>query len=192
MTDENKTNSSPAAAAPLGLLIEFGDEHALLDAAARVRDRGFTRWDCHTPFPVHGLDQAMGIKKSRLPLLVIGGGFAGAGAGLLMQWWMVAVDYPYILSGKPFFALPAFIPVMFELAILFGAFAAVLGMLFFNRLPRLVHPVFHSPRFRRATQDRFFIHIDSADPLFEQDSAIEFAQSLGASHLEILEERANA
>ena len=184
MTDKNKATNSDAH---LGLLIEFEDEHDLLEAAAQVRDRGFTRWDCHTPFPLHGMDEAMGIKKSKLPLLVIGGGFAGVGAGLLMQWWMVAVDYPYILSGKPFFALPAFIPVMFELAILFGAFAAVLGMLFFNRLPKLYHPVFKSPRFRRASQDRFFIHIEAADPKYDFEATREFAETLGASHIENLE-----
>jgi hypothetical protein len=185
MTDENKAANSDTH---LGLLVEFEDEHALIEAAALVRARGFTRWDCHSPFPVHGIDEAMGIKQSKLPLLVIGGGFAGVGAGLLMQWWMVTVDYPYILSGKPFFSLPAFIPVMFELAILFGAFAAVFGMLFFNRLPKLYHPVFNSPRFRRASQDRFFIHIDAADPQYDAAAARAFAETLGAAHIESLEE----
>ena len=153
----------------LGLLLEFADERALTAAAAR------------------GLDAAMGIRQSRLPLFVIGGGFAGVGAGLLLQWWAVTIAYPYILSGKPFFALPAFIPVMFELAILFGALAAVFGMFFLNRLPKFYHPVFNSPGFRRATQDRFFIHLDAADPLYDADKTRAFAESLGADVVENLE-----
>src|SRR5262245_55669026 len=112
-----------------GLLAEFDSPQGLVQAAARVRDAGYTKWDAHTPFPVHGLDDAMGVKPTRLPFLVLGAGMIGAASGLLMQWWMNAVDYPLIISGKPFNSIPADIPVTFELTVLLASLTAFLGML---------------------------------------------------------------
>ncbi len=116
---------------------------------------------------MHGLNDAMGIRTTRLPLVVLGGGLIGGGLALLMQWWMNGVDYKFLISGKPLFGLPANIPIFFELTVLFSALGAFLGMLAFNLLPEYHHPLFSSERFRRATQDRFFISIEARDPKFD-------------------------
>jgi len=150
-----------------GLLAEFATPDDLVHAAASVRDAGYTRWDAHTPFPVHGLDGAMGIRPTRLPYLVLGAALTGATGGLLMQWWMNAVDYPIIISGKPFNSLPADIPVTFELTVLLAALTAFLGMLVANALPRFHHPLFSTTAFRRVTTDAFFLAIEAADPRFD-------------------------
>ena len=150
-----------------GLLAEFASPQDLIRAAARVRDAGYTKWDAHTPFPVHGLDGAMGIKTTRLPFLVFGAGITGTTCGLLMQWWMNAVDYPIIISGKPFNSLPADIPVTFELTVLLASLTAFIGMLVLNALPRFHHPLFKNSHFRRVTTDAFFLAIEAADPRFD-------------------------
>jgi len=151
-----------------GLLAEFATPDDLVHAAASVRDAGYTRWDAHTPFPVHGLDGAMGIRSTRLPYLVLAAAVAGATGGLVMQWWMNAVDYPLIISGKPFNSLPASIPVTFELTVLFAALTAFFGMLVANALPRFHHPLFASQAFRRVTTDAFFLAIEAKDPRFDR------------------------
>lgn len=152
-----------------GLLAEFDNVDDFLDGCVKVRDAGYTRWDSHTPFPVHGVEEAMGIRMTILPWIVLGGGLAGLGIALLMQWWMNAVDYPYLISGKPYFSLPANIPVCFELTVLLSAFAAFFSVLGLNLLPQLYHPLFRNERFKRATDDRFFIAVDAADPAFNED-----------------------
>jgi len=172
----------------LGYLIEFEDTHTLYHACEKMRDAGYQHWDAHTPFPVHGLNDAMGLKPSRLPYIVLGGGLTGLGLALLMQWWMNAHDYPYLISGKPIFSLPANIPIIFELTVLLAAFGAFFGMLAINRLPRFHHPVFHSARVARATDDGFFISIEASDPLFDPAGTRRLAESLGGSHVEPLEE----
>jgi hypothetical protein len=171
-----------------GLLAEFDSVENLLRAAEQVRDAGFRHWDAHTPFPVHGLNDAMGIRPTRLPLFVLGGGLTGAALALLMQWWMNAVDYKFIISGKPLFGVPANIPIMFELTVLFSAFGAFLGMLAFNRLPEFHCPLFRSERFQRATQDRFFISIEARDPRFDAARVQEFLECLGSIQVEQVED----
>lgn len=178
----------PARTRLAGYLAEFHTPGAILHAAQQVRDAGYTRWDVHTPFPVHGMDRAMGLKRTRLPWIVFVCGATGAGGALLMQWWMNAVDYPFRISGKPFFSLPANIPIMFELTVLLAAFGAFFGMLALNGLPRLYHAVFLSRRFRRVTTDRFFISIECDDPQFDPQRTRTFLESLGASAVEPLEE----
>lgn len=158
---------SAATGSLWGLLAEFETVPAVLDAVAQVRAAGYTAFDVHTPIPIHGLDEAMGIKMSRLPWLVFAGGAAGATGGLLLQWWTNAVDYPFIISAKPFFGLPAAIPVTFELAVLLAAIAAFTGMLVANGLPQFYHPLFKVERFRRASGDRFFISVEARDPKFD-------------------------
>jgi len=170
-----------------GYLVEFESSDDLIDAAERVRDAGFTRWDCHTPFAVHGLDGAMGIRSTKLPLLVFAGGLAGTAGGILLQWYTNAFDYPFIISGKPFFSLPANIPVAFETTILCAALTALVGMLAFNGLPQLYHPLFRSSRFRRVTNDRFFISVEVGDPRFEPETSLGFLQSLGGVQVEEVE-----
>jgi hypothetical protein len=193
------TGSAPARRTQLhGVLAEFHDPASLLHAAEKVRDAGYRWWDCHTPFPVHGLDKAMGIQRTILPLLVFGAGLTGTTLGFILQaftnassislWALVWVTgYPFLISGKPFLSLPAFIPVMFELTILLSATSCVGLMLLLNGLPWLSHPLFRSKRFLRATDDRFFIVIQSRDPRFFRSRTEEFLTSLGAKAVEAVE-----
>ena len=156
-----------------GILAEFATTADLYHACERVRDEGFTRWDAHTPFPVHGLDKAMGL--------------TGAALGFVLQWWVHARAYPLVISGKPFFSWPAFIPITFELGVLFGALGAVFGMLGLNRLPMHHHPLFQSKVFERVTDDAFFISIESWDPRFDPSATGKLLESLGARSVELLE-----
>jgi Ni/Fe-hydrogenase subunit HybB-like protein len=170
-----------------GILAEFATPADLYHACERVRDAGFTRWDAHSPFPVHGLSGAMGLRRSVLPWIVLVMGLTGAGLGFLLQWWVHSVAYPLVISGKPFFAWPALIPVTFEVAILFGALGAVFGMFGLNRLPMHHHPLFQSKVFERVTDDAFFISIESWDPRFDPSATRTLLESLGARSVELLE-----
>lgn len=163
------------------LLTEFESPSQFMQACTKVRDAGFKRWDAHSPFPVHGLDDAMGIRGTRLPWLVLLGGATGLGLAVLMQWWMNAVDYPFLISGKPLFGIPANVPIMFELTVLISAFACFFGMWGLNGMPRLSHPLLAHDRFRRASQDRFYIVIEAGDPNFEIEKTRAFLASLGGS-----------
>lgn len=167
-----------------GLLAEFQTVDGVVAAAERVRDAGYQKWDVHTPFPVHGLNDAMGIRSTLLPWIVLLGGLAGGGGAMLLQWWTNAFDYPLIISGKPLFSIPANIPITFELTILLAAITAFVGMLALNGLPQLYHPVFTSERFRRVTTDRFFIVIEAGDPRFDAVQTRALLSSLGASGIE--------
>ncbi len=171
-----------------GLLTEFDAASQLMPAVEKCRDQGFTKWDVHTPFPVHGMDDAMGIRGTRLPFLVLLGGLSGLGIATLMQWWMNAIDYPFLISGKPLFGLPANIPVMFELTVLLSAFATFFGMWGLNGMPQLYHPLFNNRRFRRATQDRYFIVVEAKDPKFQAEKTREFLASLGGAAVEAVYE----
>lgn len=180
--------SAPAPERNLwGLLAEFASPDDLRRAAREMRDAGLTRWDAHAPFPVHGLDEAMGIRATRLPWLVLGAGVTGCSGGILMQWWMNAVSYPIIISGKPFFSLPANIPVAFELTILLAALTAFVGMLVANGLPRFHHPLFRDARFRRATNDAFFVSVEAADPRFDVEETEQILRRAGAVRVEWIE-----
>ena len=171
-----------------GLMIEFSDAPDLVSAVEKCRDKGFTKWDVHTPFPIHGMDAAMGIKGTQLPFIILACGATGLAIATAMQYWMNAVDYKFIISGKPFFGLPANIPIMFELTVLLSAFGAFFGMWALNGLPRLFHPLFKSKRFRRATQDRFFIVVEAQDPKFKLEETRNFLASLGGSEVEEITE----
>jgi hypothetical protein len=170
-----------------GLLAEFATPADLYHACERVRDAGFTRWDAHTPFPVHGLEGAMGLRRSPLPWIVLGMALLGATLGFGLQWWVHASAYPLVISGKPYFAWPAFIPITFEVAILFAALGAVFGMLGLNKLPMHYHPLFQSRVFERVTDDAFFISIESWDPRFDASGTRTLLESLGARNVELLE-----
>ncbi len=169
-----------------GVLAEFDGPGPLLAAARKLHERGFTRYDSHSPFPIHGMDDAMALPPSRLGWVVFLAACLGGGGGLLLEWFVSAVDYPVIISGKPFFSLPAFIPVAFELTILGAAFGAVFGMFAFNQLPRFHHPVFYSDRFGKITDDGFFISIESSDPLFSVTNTPEYLNSIGGKNIELL------
>jgi hypothetical protein len=175
---------TPEPTGPYGLLAEFDSAAALVRACARVRDAGYTRWDAHTPFPIHGLDRAMGLAPSRLPWAVLIGALAGASGAMLLQWWVAVVAYPLVVSGKPLFSYPAFVPITFELAVLGGVLGGLLAMLHLNRLPRHHHPLFASARFERASDDRFFISIEAADPKFDLEQTRAWLAALGAAAVE--------
>ena len=172
-----------------GWMAEYQDEHGLLAAARKVRDSGYTKTDAFSPFPVHGIDEALGIKPTILPWIVLCAGFTGLGTALLMQWWMNGVDYPYIISGKPFGITPASIPVAFELTVLFSAFTSFLGMIALNSLPRFSNPVFTNPRFDRATNDRFFLYVEATDKYYNRESVKELLSGTQPDSLdEVLED----
>src|SRR6187397_1323462 len=170
-----------------GVLAEFATPADLYRACERVRDAGFTRWDAHTPFPVHGLDKAMGLRRSPLPWIVLVMGLTGAVLGFGLQWWVHGSAYPLVISGKPYVAWPAYIPITFEVAVLFAALGAVGGMFALNKLPMHHHPLFQSKIFERVTDDAFFISIESWDPKFEAAATGELLESLGARSVELLE-----
>jgi hypothetical protein len=152
----------------VGLLAEFSDPGALVHAVEHLREQGYRRLDTFTPFPVHGMDRAMGLPPSKLGFIVFGMGALGALAGYLLQWWTSAVDYPIVISNKPLFAIEPSIPIIFELTVLFSALGAVGGMLALNALPRPYNPLFFSERFARATDDGFFLHVAAADGQFDR------------------------
>ena len=170
-----------------GALARFENPGSLLRACERVRDTGYTRWDAHTPFPVHGLDRAMGLKPSMLPWIVLVLGLGGAAGAMTLQWWVSAVAYPLVISGKPLFSWQAFVPVTFEVGVLMAAIGAVAGMLGLNKLPMHHHPLFGSEQFERASDDGFFISIESRDPRFDAQETLKFLESLGAAHVELVE-----
>ncbi len=185
MAEADTTPKSTETPRVVGLLAEFDGPAALKAAAKRLRDEGFTRWDAHSPFPVHGMERAMGIRPTRLPWLVLLAGLTGAAVAIAMQWWTNAVDYPFVISGKPLFSLPANIPVAFEVIVLFSALAAFGGALALSRLPQFFHPAFTSERFLRVTADRFFISIEAADAKFDESATPRLVESLGATGVEV-------
>jgi hypothetical protein len=177
--------------APSVVLAEFDSAHDVLHAAEKVRDAGYAHWDTHTPFPVHGMDRAMGLRDSRVGWIVITFALTGLTGAFVMMHWMNGIDYPLIIGDKPGGApgtLPSMVPILFELTILLSAFGAVLGMLHLNRLPRHNHPLFESERFRKASDDRFFISIDAADPKFDVDKTRALLEAAHAKHVEFIEE----
>ncbi len=178
----------PQTPVVVGVMGEFEDVDAVVNAARKIRAAGFTKWDVHSPFPIHGIDHAMGTKPTILPWLVLGGGLAGLVTGLVLQWFTNAFDYKFMISGKPYMSLPAFIPVIFELTVLFAALTAVFGMFLLNLLPMLYNPLFKVARFRRVTDDRFFIVIDAADPQFDEAKAAAMMVELGAVAVEKVED----
>ncbi len=166
-----------------GLLAEFDTPTELVDAARKTREAGFTKTDAFSPFPIHEMDSALGIKRSILPFLVFGGGIVGLLSGIGLEYFVHVIDYPIIVGGRPFFSLPSFIPPAYELTILFAAFTAVFGMLLLNGLPQPYHPVFNVPRFALATREKFFLLIERSDPKFNYDETRNFMQTLNAQEV---------
>lgn len=166
--EHHEVPAAPEAPRLAAVIAEFPSASAVTAAARKLRDAGWTNWDVHSPFPIHGIDDVMGIRPTRLPWITLSAGATGIVVALLMQWWMNAVDYPFWISGKPFFGLPAAVPVAFELMILFAAISTLLGMLLLNGLPRWSNPLFNSSLFLRATSDRFLICVSADDPQFDR------------------------
>ena len=163
-----------------GMIAEFDSPDALVAAATRAREDGFTRMDAYSPFPVHGLAEAIGFRDNLLPWMIFLGGIAGALGGFGLQVYVSLIDYPLNVGGRPLVSWPMFIPVTFECTILLAAFTAVFGMLFLNGFPRPHHPIFNADRFELASQDKFFLCIESEDPQFDTRRTRQFLERLGA------------
>ncbi len=172
-----------------GVLAEFPNPGALLHAAEAAREAGYRRYDTYSPFPIHGMDRAMGLGNSQVGYFTLIGGLTGLAIGTWLQWWTSAVDYPLNISGKPFFAWWSSIPIMFELTVLFAAFGALAGMLALNGLPRPYNPLFYSDRFRRASDDGFFLHVAAADGQFDRERTAQMLEKAGATHVEAVYDR---
>ena len=166
-----------------GIVAEYESVDTLLHACRRIRDAGYKKTDAYTPFPVHGIDKALGIKPTVLPWIVLGCGITGTITALVMQIWMNSIDYPYIISGKPYVSLPAFMPVAFELTVLFSSFGAFFGMWALNGLPRFSNPLFTDPRFDRVTDDRFFLYVDASDERYEEGAVREIYEQTGGEYI---------
>lgn len=161
------------------ILIEFKTPRSLLHAAETLRDAGYMYYESYSPFPVHGMDDAMGLKPSKLGWIVLVGGAVGLFSGLALQIWASAISYPITYSGKPYISLPSFVPVAFELTILFAAFATVFGMLALNKLPRLYHGLFKETSFNHASSHGFFITVDVNDPKYDDGKTRAIMESVG-------------
>jgi mono/diheme cytochrome c family protein len=191
MSNTHDTHGDSAAApAPMGdgalygLLAEYDTPGELVEAARKVRDAGYTEFDCYSPFPVHGIDEAMGIKRTILPVLVFGGGFVGLCLGLLLQWWCNAYNWPWNISGKPSWSIPANIPIAFETTILLSVFTTFFGMWILNKLPQVWHPFFRLDRFARVSDDAFLLGIEAKDKRFDAEATRKLLEGAGAIAVE--------
>lgn len=165
------------------VVAEFRDEHDLIIAAEKARQAGYTKIEAYTPFPVHGVSEAMGFEDNRLKWMIFFGGVFGAVTGVLLQWWVSAVAYPHNVGGRPYFSWPNFIPITFECMVLFAALTAVFGMFALNGLPKPYHPIFNTPKFDRASQDLFFLAIEARDPMFDATAAAKCLKDAGADNV---------
>lgn len=190
---------------PYGLVAEFDTPASVLQAAEQIRDAEYARWDVHTPYSIHGMDEAMGLKNSKVGWFTFCGGCIGFFGGMLMIWYMNASDtsswlgamlatltgfegYPIPVGGKPNFSPFASFPVAYEMTILLGAFGSLGGMLWLNRLPRLHHPLLKNMRFADVTHDKFFIVIECDDPNYSEDDTRKLLKKAGATHIELVNE----
>ena len=169
-----------------GILAEFRNPKELIDAAKLINEKGFKYYDTFSPFPIHGMDKAMNLAKSKLGWIVAVHGTLGLSAGFAMIYYMMVVDYPLNISGKTLMNIPAWIPVIFELTILLSAFGAVFGMFFLNGLPKLNHPLFNSENFKKATDDGFFVCIESEDPQYEEEKVKTLLKDAGGTNIETI------
>ena len=168
------------------LLAEFKNPAQLLEAAKKLRDAGYTKFDCHSPFPIHGMDQAMGMRRSPLGWIVGVVAFFALTAGFTLEWWTSAIDYPLVISGKPFFSYQAYGPVAFAVMVLSSAFVALLGMMALNKLPMFYHKIFESNKIAKISDDGFVVSISADDPKYDQKMTQSFVQEIGGQKLEVV------
>ena len=171
-----------------GLGCEFGSPAELMTAAEKIRDAGFSKWDVHTPFPVHGMDRAMGLGKSWLSVPVFIGGVTGLLTAVVLTCVPSFYIYPLIVHGKPFDwrTMPAFFPIVFELTVLFSAFTTVFAILVMNQLPKCYHPVFNWERFTRVSDDGFFLIIEARDSKFSETKTRTLLEEIGGKHVTLI------
>jgi hypothetical protein len=171
-----------------GLVAAFDTTPDFYHACEHVRDAGFSQWDALTSFPIHGLDAAMGIKRSKVPRFSLAGGITGFCTGMSLIWWTGAYEYPLIVGGKPYFSPMFAFPISYELTILFTAFATISGMFILNKLPMHYHPVMKAPQFVRAMDDRFYIVIEANDPKFNPAQTRALLEQIGGKDIAEIEE----
>lgn len=172
---------------PYGVIATFQATPDIFRAAKQVHQAGFQKWDILSPFPVHGLDKAMGMRRSRVPIFTLLGGVTGFVSGMLMTWYMNGYDYPLIIGGKPFWSPIYPFPIAYELTILLASFGTLIGMFLTNRLPQHYHPVFEYEHIHRATDDQFLLIIQTDDPLYHPEKTPDWLRQLGAHPVTILE-----
>lgn len=171
-----------------GLLAKYETPEDLVAATRRAYEAGYRKFDAYTPYPVAGLSQAMGLRPSPLPWVILAGGVAGAVTGFAMQWFATVIAYPLNIGGRPLFSWPTYIPITFELTILLAAFAGFFGLIALARFPQPYHPVFRSDDFNEhASQDAFYLGIEARDPQFNLDQTRQFLQSSGAAQVTEIE-----
>ena len=166
-----------------GIGAEFPSAAALLNAAEKIHALGFRRWDVYSPFPIHGMDHAMGFKRSRVSLFSLLGGITGLSTAFALIYYTSAINYPLIVQGKPYFALEPSMPIFFELTVLLTAFGTIIGLLLLTLMPRLHHPVFNWDRFNKVTDDGFFLVLEATDPRFQPDSSRKLLTEIGGTHI---------
>lgn len=171
-------------AKPFAIVGRFETPAAIFHACEKLRDSGYKNFDAHTPFPVHGLEKAMGLKPSRLPWIVLVCGFCGGMTGFLLQAWTHLYGYPQNISGKPLFAFPPMVPIIFELTVLLSAFGAFFGMWALNRLPQWFHPVMQYSKFEGFSDDQFLVSVEASDPKFDSAATRALLAELGAKDIE--------
>ncbi len=171
---------------PMMMLAEFNNPAQLLEAAEKLKEAGYKKFDCHSPFPIHGMDDAMGMKRSPLGWMVGFVAFLALLGGFTLEWWTSAVDYPLVISGKPFFSYQAYGPVAFAVMVLSSAFTALLGMMALNKLPMWYHQLFNSDKTAKISNDGFVVSIESKDPLFDQKKTKDFLIEIGGQNLEVI------
>lgn len=167
-----------------GVLAEFKNPKELVDAASTVQKSGYNKYDTYAPFPIHGMEKAMGLKESPLGWIVLGGALTGLLGALTLMVWVMGYEYPMNISGKPFINIPIYVPITFELTVLLSAFATTFGMFALNKLPRLHNPLFNVERFKKATDDGFFICVEAEDELFSEEKVASLFNDAGATHIE--------
>jgi len=186
LQQSTETNVQYVTSFPFCLLAEFDTPADLMHAAEQLRTGGFTRWDVYSPFPVHGMDKAMGIPNSKVGWFSFFGGVAGLSLGMSMIWFMNKFDYALVVGGKPLFSPLFAFPVSYEMTILLTSFGTLFGMFFLNRLPRLYNPLLKSERFKKVTHDKFFIAIETSDPKYSETETRKLLEKLGGKHIDII------
>jgi hypothetical protein len=180
--------TTPSSTGLYGLLAEFDTPDALLTAAEQVTAAGYTKTDAFSPFPIHGLDDAIGFKERHVAPIVLAGGICGLLGGFGMQYWMQAIDFPMNIGGRPLYSWVSWIPPTFEITILIASISAVVGMLALNGLPHPYHPVFNAPRFHLASTEKFFLLIEAGDSRFDLETTRQFLAGLGPREVVAVDE----
>ncbi len=171
-----------------GVVAEFDSPEQLISAAKKAREAGYKQLEAYTPFPIHGLSDAVGFKDEKVPWIVFMGGLVGASAGYFLQYYTSVIDYPMNVGGKPLNSLPMFFPVTYECTILFASFGAFLGMLALNKLPQPYHAAFNTPGFERASQDKFFLAVEANDNQFDEVETKKFMETMEANNVSLVKE----